>query len=124
MIKRMKINDNYIQLKCVRHTHHLMCHQELWTGQLVLQEESIGYCTMHIVMFQYSPDGNVGICNIVMGLVVLLATSEMAYTGQWYSDTHYHTHHMWTAAHHRAAVLMNCLRFLFLDFPQTSGMSC
>ena len=100
-----------------------MCHQELWTGRQVLQEDSIGYCTIHIVMFQYSPDGMIGIGNIISGPVIL-ATSETAYTGQWYSDTHYHTHHMWTTAHHRAAVLKNFPYFLSSDFPQTSGMSC
>ena len=41
-------------------------------------------------------------------------------TGQWmYSDTHYHTHHMWTSACHRGAAL-NCPS---LVLPQTCG-SC
>ena len=53
-----------------------MCYQELWTGQQVLQEESIGYCTMHIVMFQYSPDGTVETGNIRSGPWEIRATSE------------------------------------------------
>ena len=54
--------------------------------------------------------------NIRLGSIVLQATSEPLHGD---SDTHYHTHQMWTSNCHIVPVLMYCSHFLSLGSPQT-----
>ena len=97
-----------------------MCHQELGTGQLVLREENRLFNHTHSHV-PYSPDGMVETGNNRSGPNMLRAASEhhALVSGCTQSDTHYHTHHVWTSNCNKVAVLMDCQHFLSLDFPQT-----